>query len=51
VHHRASLAPGTRIAGPAIVEEPDGTTLVAPGDALTVRTDGSLLVDVAAPDG
>ena len=36
VHDRYALTPGQRIAGPAIVEERESTTVVSPGDALAV---------------
>jgi N-methylhydantoinase A len=42
---RASLAPGARIDGPAIVEEDQSGTVVPPGHALTVADDGSLILD------
>jgi N-methylhydantoinase A/oxoprolinase/acetone carboxylase beta subunit len=40
VHDRYALAPGTRLAGPAIVEERESTTVVPPGARLLV--DGHL---------
>ncbi|MBS1880454.1 MAG: hydantoinase/oxoprolinase family protein [Actinobacteria bacterium] len=51
VHRRAALAAGTRLAGPLIVEEPDGTTLVGPGDGLLVRADGSLVIEIGQIEG
>ena len=39
VVRRSSLVPGAELAGPLVIEEPDSTTLVHPGD--TVRVDGS----------
>lgn len=46
VFERAALARGARIAGPAIVEEPTSTTVVNPGDRLSVDEFGNLLVEV-----
>ncbi len=46
VHRRDQLAVGTRISGPALVEETDSTTLIPPGGAFEVQADGSLVVDV-----
>jgi N-methylhydantoinase A len=42
VHPRATLGAGARIAGPAIVEQPDTTTLVLPGWTAEGLADGSL---------
>ncbi|MGH7213061.1 MAG: hydantoinase B/oxoprolinase family protein, partial [Acetobacteraceae bacterium] len=47
VYDRYALAPGTRIEGPAIVEEREATTIVAPGDRLTVDAAGTLRIAVA----
>jgi N-methylhydantoinase A len=44
VYRRASLAAGLTLSGPVIVEEPDATTVVHPGDTLVVRADGLLEV-------
>ncbi len=51
VYDRAALREGMQIAGPAIVEEREATTVVAPGDRLTVDPTGSLrlAIAVAAP--
>ena len=40
VYRRAALAVGTRLDGPALVEEPSSTTLLQPGDALDVTRTG-----------
>ena len=40
VYRRESLAPGQRLAGPAVVEEVDSTLLVHPGDVLAVDAVG-----------
>nr|MBA3451056.1 hydantoinase/oxoprolinase family protein [Chloroflexia bacterium] len=42
VYRRERLPAGFTLAGPAIVEEPDSTSVVRPGDTLTVRADGLL---------
>jgi N-methylhydantoinase A/oxoprolinase/acetone carboxylase beta subunit len=42
VYRRETLPAGFTLAGPAIIEEPDATTVVHPGDTLTVRADGLL---------
>jgi 5-oxoprolinase (ATP-hydrolysing)/N-methylhydantoinase A len=51
VYDRYALREGMQIAGPAIVEEREATTVVAPGDRLTVDATGSLrlAIAVAAP--
>ncbi len=36
VYDRYALAPGQTVAGPAIIEEREATTVIAPGDSLTV---------------
>jgi N-methylhydantoinase A len=46
VFERATLAPGHRIAGPAIVEQLDATTVLAPGDVARVDAAGNLLIDL-----
>ena len=42
---RASLAPGAEIAGPAIVEQPDATTLVPTGWRCRAQSAGNLLLE------
>lgn len=44
---RPSLAAGARIEGPAVIEEPNATTLIHPGDVATVSDAGHLVIDVA----
>ncbi|MGI9255098.1 MAG: hydantoinase/oxoprolinase family protein [Thermomicrobiales bacterium] len=44
VHDRAGLAPGTKLAGPLLVEEPATTTLVLPGQTLEVDRVGNLVI-------
>jgi N-methylhydantoinase A len=44
---RPALAAGSRIEGPAVIEEPNATTLIHPGDIATVSDAGHLVIDVA----
>jgi N-methylhydantoinase A len=46
VYDRPSLRPGNAIAGPAVVEQLDATTLVFPGDTLRVDGAGNLLLEI-----
>jgi N-methylhydantoinase A len=46
---RPALAPGARIEGPAVIEEPNATTLIHPGDVATMSPAGHLVIDVAMP--
>jgi N-methylhydantoinase A len=46
VYQREDLPPGFSVDGPAVVEESASTTLVHPGQRLTVDTWGNLLIDV-----
>jgi N-methylhydantoinase A len=48
---RPSLAAGSRIDGPAVIEEPNATTLIHPGDLATVSAAGHLVIDVALDAG
>ena len=52
VYDRYALAPGARIAGPAIIEEREATTIIPPGDSVSVDATGTLAIDIglaAAP--
>ena len=42
IFRRETLPAGFSVAGPAIVEEPDSTTVIHPGDVCSVRGDGLL---------
>ncbi len=44
VHDRDSLAMGTRLDGPAVIEEMGATTLLHPGQTLQVEAGGLLVV-------
>ncbi|MBC5767886.1 hydantoinase B/oxoprolinase family protein [Ramlibacter albus] len=46
VYHRAALPAGATVQGPAIVEEPESTTIVGKGATMTVDASGSLVVRV-----
>ena len=46
VYERAALPPGFRLSGPAILEQPDSTTLVYPGHLASVDPFGNLLIEI-----
>ena len=46
VYARDLLRAGNKIAGPALVEEHASTTVVFPGDSLTVDTFGNLVIEI-----
>jgi 5-oxoprolinase (ATP-hydrolysing) len=46
VYDRYALTPGARIAGPAIIEEREATTIIPPGDAACVDATGTLAIDI-----
>jgi 5-oxoprolinase (ATP-hydrolysing) len=46
VYRRSDLPVGSRLQGPAIVEEPESTTVIGPGDELAVDASGSLRIKV-----
>jgi N-methylhydantoinase A len=46
VYRRETLPAGFSFTGPAIVEEPDSTTVIYPGDTCNVREDGMLDVEL-----
>ncbi len=48
VYRRADLAPGHRLAGPAVIEQLDTTTLLYPGDHARVDGAGNLIIEVTA---
>jgi 5-oxoprolinase (ATP-hydrolysing)/N-methylhydantoinase A len=47
VYDRYLLRPGTRLTGPAIIEEREATTIVSPADAVSVGATGTLHIAVA----
>ncbi|MCP8999851.1 hydantoinase/oxoprolinase family protein [Pseudarthrobacter sp. RMG13] len=48
VYDRSLLVPGNTISGPAIVEQMDTTTVLLPGDVLTVDTYRNLVIQIGA---
>jgi N-methylhydantoinase A len=48
IYDRVTLPPGHRLAGPAVVEEFGSTTVVFPGQQLTVDPHGILVISAAA---
>ena len=44
---RPGLAPGAVVEGPAVIEEPNSTTLIFPGDVATVTEHGHLDIAIA----
>jgi N-methylhydantoinase A/oxoprolinase/acetone carboxylase beta subunit len=48
VHRREHLSPGTELRGPAIVEQPDTTTVIYPGHRAVVDSLGNLVIEVPA---
>jgi len=42
---RPALAPGTEIVGPAVIEEPEATTFLGPGERATVHESGALEIE------
>jgi N-methylhydantoinase A len=43
---RAALAGGVSIAGPAIIEDPDSTALVLPGDVARMSDQGHIIIEI-----
>ncbi|MCW3477235.1 hydantoinase B/oxoprolinase family protein [Limobrevibacterium gyesilva] len=48
VYDRYALVPGDVIAGPAIIEERESTTVVAPGDMVTIDANMNLRIEIGA---
>ena len=46
IYWRPSLPVGFELTGPAIIEEPNSTTVVFPGDKVTVTPQGHLIIDI-----
>jgi N-methylhydantoinase A len=44
---RPALAVGTEVVGPAVIEEPNSTTLVGPGDRAVVDKSGDIIITLA----
>jgi len=49
VYDRYALARGTVIAGPAIIEEREATTLILPGDTARIDANGTIAIDIGLP--
>ena len=43
---RAALADGVGIAGPAIIEDPDCTAVVLPGDVARMSDNGHIIIEI-----
>jgi N-methylhydantoinase A len=50
VYERRDLGPGVEIAGPAIVEQPDTTVLLLPGDHGRVDRQGNLVLEISTEE-
>ena len=46
IYRREQLAPGTRLVGPAIIEQLDSTAVIAPGDRLEADALGNMIITV-----
>ncbi|WP_254533061.1 hydantoinase/oxoprolinase family protein [Natrinema gelatinilyticum] len=46
IYDRNELAPGAELTGPAVVEEVNSTTVVPPGDTLSVDEYGNLVIEI-----
>jgi N-methylhydantoinase A len=46
IWRREQLAPGARLAGPAIIEQMDATTVIEPGNTVVADKFGNLVVTV-----
>ncbi len=47
---RPALPAGMTLTGPAVIEEPNSTILIHPGDRVTVTDTGHLVIDIHFPD-
>jgi N-methylhydantoinase A/oxoprolinase/acetone carboxylase beta subunit len=45
---RKALASRGAIAGPAIIEDPDSTAVILPGDLARMSSAGNIMIDIAA---
>ena len=45
---RPGLAAGTEVVGPAVIEEPNSTTLIGPGDRARIDPAGHIVITLAA---
>jgi N-methylhydantoinase A len=44
---RPAMKPGDVVIGPAVIEEPNSTILIHPGDRVTMTPAGHLIIDLA----
>jgi N-methylhydantoinase A/oxoprolinase/acetone carboxylase beta subunit len=49
VYDRESLGEGVRLAGPALIEQLDTTTIIPPNAEATTKRDGTLVVELMPP--
>ncbi|MCE7079362.1 hydantoinase B/oxoprolinase family protein [Streptomyces sp. ST2-7A] len=49
LHRRADLRPGHTVTGPALITEPDATTVVEPGWRAVVRPEGHVVIERVLP--
>jgi N-methylhydantoinase A len=48
VYQRETLVPGQTFRGPAVIEQLDATTIIYPGDAVEIDTQGNLLITLGS---
>lgn len=48
---RPGLAPGFSVEGPAVIEEPNSTTLLFPGDVAQITEHGHIVISIKLPEG
>ncbi|MDB5964741.1 MAG: N-methylhydantoinase A/acetone carboxylase, beta subunit [Polaromonas sp.] len=48
---RPALAPGFTVIGPAVIEEPNSTTVVFPGDLVSITEHGHIHIAIKLPEG
>jgi N-methylhydantoinase A len=48
---RPCLAPGFSVTGPAVIEEPNSTTVIFPGDVATITEHGHIMISINLPEG
>jgi N-methylhydantoinase A len=47
IYERSDLIPGEPVEGPAVIEEPASTTVIYPGQRVTLDSIGNLRIDTA----
>jgi N-methylhydantoinase A/oxoprolinase/acetone carboxylase beta subunit len=48
---RPCLAPGFSVVGPAVIEEPNSTTVLFPGDVATITEHGHIMIAIELAQG